>query len=125
MWDKGSTANYTFRPLQDIIAHFKTPSYPTNATNAFDVLLVGAIDMFDFVLSSNGDHLLYSHTPSTPGKMEFEILLDWRKDGNTSEIGVIFNVLNEIDIGIGNLNLRLFTQDAASFTPLTNSRNSS
>ncbi|MGB1567106.1 MAG: DUF6603 domain-containing protein [Candidatus Poseidoniaceae archaeon] len=121
---KGSpTANYTFRPLQDIIAHFQPPfPYPANATNAFDVLLVGAIDMFDFVLSSNGAHLLYSHTPSTPGKMEFEILLDWRKVGDTSEIGVIFNVLNEIDIGIGNLNLQLFTQDAASFTPLTNSR---
>ena len=93
---KDSTANYTF-VLCKILLHISTLfPYPANATNAFDVLLVGAIDMFDFVLSSNGV-ICCIHTPSTPGKMEFEILLDWRKMDTPPKLSD-FNVLNEIDI---------------------------
>lgn len=102
---------FNFRTMNDIIGHYskslasgsKYP-YPSTATNVFDVLLRGVMDMISATVS--GTVPIYTRTGSD---FDFSISLDIKS--NPMIIGINFDFLDDLEIPLGNLMLVIFTRD--------------
>lgn len=115
----GGTPTYNIRNLEHIVGHYKPNGaflYPSSANNVFDVLLRGIVDRLvafaiemSTEISENKNKL-----PLFKGQIkdsEFIISLDVQQDGSEYIFGFNIDFSEDIEINLGSMKMRIFTQD--------------
>ena len=117
-WRGVSAGNgkYNIRNLEHIVAHYKAASgnnfaYPSNATNVMDVFLRGIIDRLVSYVIAKGITDSISIFKGQIKNSEFTISLNVQKDGNEYIFGLNIDFSDDIEINMGSMKMRIFTQD--------------
>ena len=120
-WRGVSAGNgkYNIRNLEHIVAHYKAANgsnfaYPSHATNVMDVFLRGIIDRLIAFAIEKSLNNSKNKLPLFKGQIknsEYTISLDVQKDGNEYIFGLNIDFSDDIEINMGSMKMRIFTQD--------------
>ncbi len=111
------TPTYNIRNLEHIVGHYKPNGaflYPSGATNVFDVLLRGIVDRLVAFAIDMATEISENKLPIFKGKIkdsEFTISLNVQHDGSEYIFGVNIDFSEDIEINLGSMKMRIFTQD--------------
>lgn len=119
IWRGVSDGNgkYNIRNIEHIIGHYQpdgTFLYPSGATNVYDVLLRGIIDRLVAFAVEMAEEISENKLPLFKGQIkesEFTISLNVQHDGNGYVFGFNIDCSEEIEINLGSMKMKIFTQD--------------